>query len=112
MDELREKVIRGMECSICPNAACGDCGYFIRYENVPETGYCDRDAIYRDALSLLKAQDEKESEWVKMTGMMPPEYTGHYQCGNCGWHGKHDKENEYKFCPECGAKMKNAVKWK
>ena len=22
--------------------------------------------------------------WVKMTGMMPPEYHGHYECSECG----------------------------
>lgn len=46
-----------------------------------------------------------KATWIKMTGMMPPEYTGHYECSHCGWHGKHDKENEYKFCPGCGAEM-------
>lgn len=43
--------------------------------------------------------------WNRMTGMMPPEYTGHYECSNCGWHGKYDKEYDYHFCPECGSQM-------
>lgn len=54
-----EKTIRGLECKICPNAFCGNCEYFIRYENNPDTGRCDRDTIYRDALSLLKAQEPR-----------------------------------------------------
>ena len=58
-------------------------------------------------MHVLKAQEGegKEAHWIKMTGMMPPEFTGHYQCSDCGWHGKHDKEDDYKFCPGCGAKM-------
>lgn len=48
----------------------------------------------------------RRGEWVKMTGMMPPEYHGHYECSLCGWHGKHyTKEWEYNYCPNCGAKM-------
>ena len=56
-----EKTIRGLECKICPNAFCGNCEYYIRYENNPDTGWCDRDTIYRDALSLLKAQKSAHS---------------------------------------------------
>lgn len=52
-----EKVIKGLECVICPNKFCGDCSYFVRNENDPDTGWCDRDTIYKDALSLLKAQE-------------------------------------------------------
>jgi len=57
MSELREKVIRGLECVICPNKFCGDCSYFIRNENDPDTGWCNRDAIYKDAITLLKVQE-------------------------------------------------------
>ena len=45
-------------------------------------------------------------KWIKMTGMMPPEYHGHYECSLCGWHGdRRTREREYNFCPNCGAKM-------
>ena len=47
--------------------------------------------------------------WIKMTGMMPPEYFGHYECSECGWHLSHrdkTKETELQFCPHCGARMK------
>ena len=57
-----EKVIRGLECVICPNKFCGNCSYFIRNENDPDTGWCNRDAIYKDALSLLKAHEEAKEE--------------------------------------------------
>lgn len=48
--------------------------------------------------------------WVKMTGMMPPEYHGHYECSECGWHMKGlrnswTREEELSYCPNCGAKM-------
>ena len=49
----------------------------------------------------------RHGRWVKMTGMMPPEFTGHYQCSECGWFcKKHSiKETDFDFCPGCGAKM-------
>lgn len=53
--------------------------------------------------------DRKKGRWVKMTGMMPPEYFGHYECSECLWHLSHHdktKENELRFCPNCGADMR------
>ena len=48
----------------------------------------------------------KKAHWVKRLGMMPPEFTGHFECDNCGWHGKlGERETDYNFCPGCGAKM-------
>ena len=46
--------------------------------------------------------------WVKLTGMMPPEYCGHYECSRCNWRHKHTIENKFKYCPGCGSKMINA----
>ena len=48
--------------------------------------------------------------WIKMTGMMPPEYHGHYECSECQWHMKGlrnswTREEEMAYCPNCGAKM-------
>ena len=50
--------------------------------------------------------------WIKMTGMMPPEYHGHYECSECKWHMKGlrnswTREEELHYCPNCGAKMEN-----
>ena len=47
-----------------------------------------------------------------MTGMMPPEYHGHYECSECGWHMKGlrnswTREEELNYCPNCGAKMES-----
>ena len=60
------------------------------------------------AIELLKEQPKpKSAHWVKMTGMMPPEFTGHFECDNCGWHGKlNERETDYNFCPGCGARMR------
>ena len=51
MDGLREKVIRGMEIHLKPNSRCVGCPY-------PNNGLCG-DQLYRDALSLLKAQEQE-----------------------------------------------------
>lgn len=50
------------------------------------------------------------ARWIKMTGMMPPEYHGHYMCSNCEWHMKGlrnswTREEELSYCPGCGARM-------
>ena len=49
MDDLREKVIKGLEIHLKPNSRCVGCHY-------PNNGLCG-DQLYRDALSLLKAQE-------------------------------------------------------
>ena len=64
-----------------------------------------------DAITLLKAEP-KRGRWVKMTGMMPPEYHGHYECSECQWHLKGlrnswSREEEMHYCPNCGALMRN-----
>lgn len=62
------------------------------------------------ALDLIE-ENHSTAYWVKMTGMMPPEYAGHYECSQCGWHGSHNcyrKETELRFCPQCGSVMVNS----
>lgn len=68
MDKL-DKVIRGLKCIVCPNRFCGNCIYFVRNDNDPDTGWCDRDAIYKDALELLKTQ-----EWISVKDKLPTEH--------------------------------------
>ncbi len=98
-----EKVIKGLE-------------YCAGYNPCPNCGYYDSDnlqcqkALMRDALELLKERLTACGRWVKMTGMMPPECRGHYECSECRWHmrGPRDslrKEEELSYCPNCGAKM-------
>ena len=76
---------------------------------------------YLDALERLEkipavdAVPVVHGRWVKMTGMMPPEYHGHYECSECGWHMKGlrnswTREEEMTYCPNCGALMNE--EWK
>lgn len=65
---------------------------------------------YLNELPSVDAVPMKHGRWVKMTGMMPPEYHGHYECSECGWHMKGlgnswTREEELSYCPQCGAKM-------
>ena len=53
----------------------------------------------------------RRGKWVKMTGMMPPEYHGHDACSECQWHMKGlrnswTREEELLYCPNCGADMR------
>jgi hypothetical protein len=69
------------------------------------------DKIKAERDALLKAQEPMvHGRWVKMMGMMPPEYHGHYECSECQWHMKGlrnswTREEEMTYCPTCGAKM-------
>lgn len=55
--------------------------------------------------------ERKTGKWIKATGMMPPEYHGHYECSECGtWAGRNwlrpwKGVMLTRFCPGCGAKM-------
>ena len=60
----------------------------------------------------VDAEPVRRGEWVKMRGMMPPEYMGLKECSVCGWHidpmGRYafeKQESELHYCPHCGAKM-------
>lgn len=61
-------------------------------------------------MPFVNAVPIKYGRWVKMTGMMPPEYHGHYCCSECQWHMKGlrnswTREEELSYCPNCGTKM-------
>lgn len=57
-------------------------------------------------------------EWVKPTGVMPPEYHGHYECSECGFWAMRDWRKPWRgvvltnYCPNCGTYMKGDVAWK
>ena len=61
-----------------------------------------------DSATAADVEPVKHGRWVKMTGMMPPEFTGHYECSECEWFcKKHSiKETDFDFCPGCGADMR------
>lgn len=65
-----------------------------------------------ESIPAADATPVVRGRWVKMTGMMPPEYHGHYECSECGWHMKGlrnswTREEELNYCPNCGAKMES-----
>ena len=55
--------------------------------------------------------DNQEAKWVRMTGMMPPEFQGCYECSHCG--GFNVREYLFNkpilpiYCPHCGYFMTN-----
>lgn len=83
--------------------------FFRSYSN--EESYSNLDV--ERALNAIPAVDAApvvHGSWIKMIGMMPPEYHGHYECSECGWHMKGlrnswTREEEFPYCPNCGAKM-------
>ena len=75
--------------------------YLVTY---PEQEFVGEGNLTDEILGIKKAC------WVKMEGMMPPEFHGHYECSSCGWHGKNfEKELNFDHCPGCGAKMREAT---
>lgn len=72
----------------------------------------DREELCReiDELPVVDAAPVVHGRWIKMTGMMPPEYHGHYCCSECEWHmnglrNSWTREEELSYCPNCGAMM-------
>lgn len=86
-EDIREKVIKGLEIHLKPNSRCVGCPY-------PNNGLCG-DQLYRDALALLKAQEPVE----------PVYEIGITRCGQCNH--EIDKYGGDNYCPQCG----RAVKW-
>lgn len=72
MDDLREKVIRGLECCYADENICPDCPYRCPIDSVSN---CFQN-LMSDALSLLKAQEPRlltEADFVNADhyGYMP-----------------------------------------
>lgn len=103
MDDLREKVIRGMECCMRPNDTnlCGECPY----SETSDTLFgCMQTTMY-DALSLLKAQEPVEPIEI-INDFYPigdPLRTEGWRCGKC----KQRIAWDDNYCSKCGT----AVKW-
>ena len=82
---------------------------FLNDSREPSTEwYCVEDVV--EDMPAVDAVPVVHGRWVKMTGMMPPEYHGHYECSECQWHMKGlrnswTREEELDYCPHCGAKM-------
>ncbi len=52
----REKVIRGLEYCIDPQALCCKCPYY-------NYGHCDPDKVRKDAIALLREQEPRVLDW-------------------------------------------------
>lgn len=65
------------------------------------------------AIEALSAE-AVQGEWIKATGMMPPEFHGHHCCSECGNFANMEppfgnREDLSNFCPNCGADMRNGM---
>lgn len=70
--------------------------------------------VYATIMSMrpVDAAPVRYGRWIKPTGMMPPEYHGHYECNLCGGWAMRDWKNPLTsvvlsdYCPHCGAVMR------
>ena len=107
MTDIKQVMFDIERCVCHVPDACRDCSHYPDKNGGPIG--CMEDLLL-EARELLKEQQPKTARWEKRTGMMPPEYHGHYWCSNCEWHGKYnEREKDYKFCPACGAEMENTT---
>jgi len=81
--------------------------------------YIERDQLMTDrvandpvriAAKCAPAADVKpiqHGQWIKISGMAPPEYHGKHRCSLCGAMALDRKFHEElsDYCPYCGAKM-------
>ena len=111
----REKVIKALKCRKDADNRCGNpCEYtgFCHYAKAIRGSdgeiylpyICDRERICADSLALL---EEQEAVKPKLVG------ESMWRCGKCeallGWEDFTPSGIElvqYKFCPECGKKVK------
>lgn len=102
-----EKVIKGLEICLKEDANMCEtnCPYFHQCGAI----YENNEALMKDVLSLLKAQEQKPPRFVVAYDKI------FYACDNCGKsllvlinaEGVKSVVNMPKYCPECG----QAVKW-
>lgn len=86
-----ERVIDGLEMLRFFNQRAGRELWADKPHDIQETDIANADAIYTDALALLKSQEPISDTY---------HYT--YQCGNCL-----EKISTYfNYCPYCGRKVK------
>ena len=102
----RQKINIGLLCLSGKAIECKYCAYSD--DNGCGRGSICKNDVAEDALTFIYyMQSTKPGRWIRMTGFMPPEYYGHYECSECGWHGGgyQPVEDTFAFCPNCGARM-------
>lgn len=106
-----EKVIRGLQIH------ADGCGYRSHHCDAMECPYrygdesCDIEEMCRDAVAILKEQEEKKGQWIPIESPTGVEAFGvkemtvmNVRCSVCG--SEEDVSfTGYKYCPRCGAKM-------
>ena len=65
-------------------------------------------------MAIEALSERNKGEWIKATGMMPPEFHGHHCCSECGNFANMEppfgnREDLSNFCPNCGADMRNGM---
>lgn len=105
MDDLREKVIRGMECMVqISGKGCKECKYTKECDGSIATMYAGTVQMTIDALSLLKAQEPVEpTEMINdFYPIGDPLRTEGWKCGKCGQRIAWDDN----YCSKCGTEVK------
>lgn len=102
----KEKVIKGLEICYCPPSKCEDCPY----HNLPVEQSCN-DTLCLDALAMLKEHEPKTGKWI-----LDDDDANSWKCSECGGlliiNDGTPHENNWYFCPYCGAKLdKQVMKW-
>lgn len=106
-DALLERCREAQKSNI---SECEYTNHFLSPGQEPSTEWwCVEDMIV-DAPEVEGLVERHYARWYKPTGMMPPEFHGHYECSICGGWALYDwrKHNDViltEFCPYCGAKM-------
>lgn len=106
MDDLRGKVIRGLE--ICLKEDANMCEIICPYFHQCGAIYENNEALMKDTLALLKAQ-EAIKPYIDYDGQDV------WRCGKCGnslmhpsyYESDEDAKNHIRYCSHCG----QAVKW-
>lgn len=111
MDDLREKVIRGMECMVqISGKGCKECKYTKECDGSIATMYAGTVQMTIDALSLLKAQEprvmtlEEVAKWIDIPDESKDpifvEYGRKMKFGHSGW-----RTQFFGFSPKFHAKI-------
>lgn len=99
----RKKVIKGLEICYCPPSKCEDCPY----HDLPVEQSCN-DTLCLDALAMLKEQEPKTGKWI-----LDDDDANSWKCSECGGlliiNDGTPHENNWRFCPYCGAKLDKQV---
>lgn len=122
----RDKQIEEMAKAMCvdgmPNGNCDltdapcdlECVYGYCAERLYDKGYrkqTDRFLLKENGELIPLLLKQSEGEWKK-TLVYSRNYDDFYrlECNLCGYEHEPENEEQYKYCPNCGAHMRKAVR--